>query len=137
MTQYFKPLPVIDDTSSPFWKAAKNKILQLPKCSACNEIRIQFERWCPNCSSEKFTWEKLSGEGTVWSHCIFYKKYFNEFENEIPYNVVLIKLKEGPKIISNLIDIESKYIKVGLPVSAYFEDVTNEITLIKFKSIKI
>ena len=133
MSQYSKLLPVIDEASAPFWKAAKNKILQLPKCSDCKEIRIQFERWCPNCSSELFKWEKLSGEGTVWSHCNFYRKYFNEFENEIPYNVVLVKLKEGPKIISNLINIDYKSIRIGLKVSVYFEDVTKDMTLIKFQ----
>jgi hypothetical protein len=135
MTPYNKPLPVIDESSAPFWAAAKKRVLQLPKCSDCNQLRIQFERWCPSCSSESFTWETMSGEGTVWSHCEFHRPYFKEFENELPYNVVLIKLKEGPKLISNLLEIQSDAIKIGLPVKVYFEDVTDAVTLIKFKPV--
>jgi len=129
---YSKPLPLINERSRPFWNAAKDKILQLPQCKYCLHIRSQFEDFCPKCGSELFTWKTLSGNGIIWSNCIFYQKYFPEFEEDLPYGVIMVELDEGPRLISNIINQGQAEIKVGLRVKAYFEDVTDEITLIKF-----
>jgi uncharacterized OB-fold protein len=44
----------------------------------------------------------------------------------------MVKLDEGPKLISNLVNQGQAELKIGLRVKAHFEDVTDEITLIKF-----
>ena len=46
--------------------------------------------------------------------------------------MVLVELDEGPKLISNIVDQGLAQLRVGLRVRAYFDDVTDEITLIKF-----
>jgi uncharacterized OB-fold protein len=132
MQSYSKPLPVIDEKSKPFWLAAKNQLIQLPQCKKCEFIRTQFEDFCPSCGSELFEWKTLSGNGTIWSHCVFHQKYFSEFANDLPYGVIMVKLDEGPKLISNLVNQGQAELKIGLRVKAHFEDVTDEITLIKF-----
>ena len=129
---YSKPLPVIDERSKPFWVASKNRLIQLPQCKTCQHIRAQFEDFCPSCGSELYECKTLSGNGTIWSHCVFHQKYFPEFEDDLPYGVIMVKLDEGPKLISNLVHQGHAELKVGLRVKAYFEDVTDEITLIKF-----
>ena len=96
---YTKPLPLVDERSKPFWSASKNKLIQLPQCTVCQNIRAQFEIFCPKCGSELFDWKTLSGYGKIWSHCVFYQKYFPEFEKDLPYAVVLVELDEGPKLI--------------------------------------
>ena len=44
----------------------------------------------------------------------------------------MVELDEGPRLISNIVNQGQTQLKVGLRVKAYFEDVTDEITLIKF-----
>jgi uncharacterized OB-fold protein len=129
---YTKPLPLIDERSKPFWEAAKNQSIQLPQCKTCKHIRAQFEDFCPKCGSELFAWKTLSGNGTIWSHCVFHQKYFPEFEEDLPYGVIMVELDEGPRLISNIVNQGQTQLKVGLRVKAYFEYVTDEITLIKF-----
>jgi uncharacterized OB-fold protein len=129
---YQKLLPQIDDQSRPFWEAARAHQLRLPKCDSCGSLRTQFERWCPNCGSQNTSWVQLSGRGKVWSHCTFHRKYFNEFAADLPYQVVLIELEEGPRLISNMVGIAPEEVVIGMPVSAVFEDVTPEVTLVKF-----
>lgn len=133
MSTYTKPLPLVDAQSRPYWEAARRHELRLPKCDACGALRVQFERWCPRCGSEKSTWNRLSGRGTVWSHCTFHRPYFKQFEPDLPYGVALVQLDEGPKLITNIVGIERSGIRIGLQVHAVFEDVTPEVTLIKFR----
>ena len=130
---YHKPLPVTDEHSSPFWQAARARQLKLPKCTACGALRAHFERWCAECGNDGYEWALLSGRGTVWSHCNFHKPYFSGFKDETPYNVAIIELEEGPQLFTNLVAFEYSKVHIGMPVTAYFDDVTPEVTLIKFK----
>ena len=53
----------------------------------------------------------------------------------MPYVVAMIELEEGPRMPSNLVDVtmEPEHIKIGMPVEVVFEDVTDAITLPKFR----
>jgi hypothetical protein len=44
-----------------------------------------------------------------------------------------VELDEGPRILTNLIGLANGDIRAGLPVEIVFDDVTDEITLAKFK----
>ena len=133
MNSYRKPLPVVDDFGRPFWEATRRREFRLPRCTRCRAFRIQFERWCPACSHDEYEWEALSGRGKVWSHCRFHKAYFPGFEDEMPYGVALVQLEEGPRIISNIVGIAQDSVTVEMPVEAVFDEVTPEVTLVKFK----
>jgi len=39
-----------------------------------------------------------------------------------PYCIAIIKLKEGPKIISQIADAQLKELKIGMPVQAVFRN---------------
>jgi uncharacterized OB-fold protein len=133
MRPYEKPLPPIDDLSKPFWEAARRGELRLPRCKACSHISVQFERWCPRCASQETEWARMSGRGSVWSHVKFHRMYFKSFEDELPYNVALVELEEGPRLITNLVGIDPNSIEIGLEVEAVFDAVTPEVSLIKFR----
>ena len=130
---YAKPLPRIDANGRPFWEAARRHELRLPKCDACGRLRVTFEPWCPRCGADASTWTALSGRGTVWSHCTFHRAYFESFAPELPYGVALVELEEGPRLVTNVIGLPREQVRIGLAVEAVFEDVTPEVTLVKFR----
>ena len=55
------------------------------------------------------------------------------FAAEVPYVVALIELDEGVRMASNLVDCEAGEIAGGLAVEVVFDDVTDEVTLPKFR----
>jgi hypothetical protein len=64
---------------------------------------------------------------------VFHQSYFSSFEAEVPYNVAEVELEEGPRLLTNLVGVRNDAIHAGMPVEIVFEDVTDEITLAKFK----
>lgn len=130
---YHGPLPVIDALSRPFWDAAKRHELRLPCCEACGTHRTYFEKWCASCGHDGYGWPLLCGRGTVWSHCAFHRAYFPSLAGAVPYNVALVELAEGPRIITNVVCIEREKIAVGMPVEVAFDDVTDAVTLVRFR----
>ena len=57
------------------------------------------------------------------------------FRGDVPYNVAEVTLDEGPRLITNLVDIEPGSIRVGLPVEIVYDDVAEELTLARFRPL--
>jgi uncharacterized OB-fold protein len=131
--KYQKPLPAITSLNQPYWDALKRRELRMQKCDGCGRIWYPPSPLCPGCWSRKFTWTQLSGRGKINTWVIFHQAYFHSYEQDIPYNVVEVELDEGPRILTNLIGLPNGDIRAGLPVEIVFDDVTDEITLAKFK----
>ena len=137
MTQdhYAKPLPHPSKLSRPFWEGAKRHELLLLNCNACGKIWFPPSSRCPNCLSTDIAWKPASGKGKVWSWIVMWQRYFPAFESEIPYNVAYVELDEGPKLMTNLVDVAPEDIHCDLPVEVVFEDATEEISLPKFRPV--
>jgi hypothetical protein len=54
--------------------------------------------------------------------------------SEIPFVVGLVQLEEGPRISGRIVGCRPADIKAGTPVTACYDDVDNELTLLNFKT---
>lgn len=127
-----KPLPQISD-DAPFWEAASRHELRMQECEACGYVRWPPSPVCPECWAEAHSWTELSGRGTVNTWVVYHREYFPAFADELPYNVAEIELEEGPRYLANVVECENDDIYRGMPVEVVFEDVTDEVTLPKFR----
>ena len=133
MAQYLKPLPTITPLNQPYWDGLKNRALRMQRCDGCRKVWYPAAPFCPRCWSRKFTWTTLSGRGRVSSWVVFHQSYFKGFENEIPYNVAEVELDEGPRLMTNLVGVANDDIKAGMPVEIVYDNVTEELTLARFR----
>lgn len=87
----------------PMWDRLKEHgHLHLQCCSDCGAWRYPPGPACPDCLSPEYEWKPVSGGGEVVSWVMFRKEYLPEYP--APYNVVAVRLDEGPMIISNLVE---------------------------------
>lgn len=133
MNTYEKPLPVINEDTAPYWKYCQKHELRMQKCLQCGYIRFPVSIICPKCYSMEAEWTRLSGKGKVYSFIIYRLAYHKSYENDIPYAVAIIHLDEGPRMESNITGCKVEDIKIDMPVELYFDDVTEEISLPKFR----
>jgi uncharacterized OB-fold protein len=129
---YEKPLPGIDGESRPFWQAARERRLVVPHCRECGRHFFYPRLLCPHCHAAAVEWVNASGRGTVYSFTIARRPAGPAFKTDVPYVVALVELEEGPRLMSNILTADVGSIRIGLPVKAVFEDVTEEVTLVKF-----
>jgi len=132
MTDPQKPIPAITPQLAPFLEGAKRQELIIQKCGECGTYRFPPRDLCSACLSNKSAWAKVSGKGIVFSFTIMHQVYHPGFAAEVPYAVVLVQLDEGPRITSNLVGVSPRNIRIGMPVTAVFEEVSDEVTLPKF-----
>ncbi len=113
--------PMIDEGNKAFWDACAAGELRVQRCITCGHLRYPISTVCPECLSEDAAWELLSGRGTVVSFCIFRHAYNEAWRDRLPYNVALIQLEEGPRMLSNVHGVSPDEIRVGLEVKVAFE----------------
>jgi uncharacterized OB-fold protein len=129
---YAKPIPTVTPEMKPFFDAAKRHELVVQRCLQCGTHRFPAREICSQCLSHASEWVRVSGLGEIFSYNVMHQVYHSGFATEVPYAVVVVKLREGPKLVSNLVGVAPHDIKIGTPVRVVFEDITEEVTLPKF-----
>jgi uncharacterized OB-fold protein len=128
-----KPLPTINERNRPFWDAAQQGELRMQRCTACGHLRYPINPACTKCLSTDVEWAKLSGRGEVFAKIVYHRAYNPAFADDVPYNVVLVQLEEGPRMYSNVVGTPNDELKVGDKLEVFFDRVTDEIAIPRFK----
>lgn len=133
MSEYAKPLPTLTEENRPFWDACRQGHLSLQRCTSCDRMRYPISPFCPHCLSAGFEWSRVSGRGSVFSYVVFHRAYHPGFAADVPYNVALVQLEEGPRMYSNIVGTPNDQVHVGAEVEAVFERATDEVSIPKFR----
>ena len=129
-----RPLPDIAGADAPFWQALRKRELCVQRCGSCGEHRFPAARTCSRCRSEQSEWTAVEPTGVIETWCVFHRAYFDDLP--VPYTVIQVRLDCGVRLFSNPLEVETNALRIGLPVEAAFDDVTPEVTLLKFKPKK-
>ncbi len=135
LTTYTKPIPQINQWNKPFWDATlKGKFL----AQRDEQGNVWFPPGpvSPFTGSGDWTWAELSGRGTVASWVVFHQQYFKGFGDDLPYNVALVELDEGPRIFTNLVNVDNDKIQMGMRVKAVFRPVNETLALPVFELVR-
>jgi uncharacterized OB-fold protein len=127
-----KPLPLRTPENAPFLDALREGRIVLPRCGSCAKYRYPVTRHCPSCLSDEYSFSEVSGGGHVYSFIIVHQVYQAAFEADVPYNVAVVELDEGPRFVTNLVGCDNEEIRVGLRVTPEFV-AAGDATLLKFK----
>jgi uncharacterized OB-fold protein len=131
-----RPLPSpITPEAQPYWDGMKDHKLMLPKCDDCGKPFFYPRIACPLCHSRRISWIQASGKGKLYSFEIAYRSLSPAFKVKAPYILAMVELEEGPRLMSNLINIEPdpKVITCDMSVEVVFEKLTDEITIPLFQ----
>jgi uncharacterized OB-fold protein len=128
-----KPLPRPSEDSAPFWAAAAKGELRLQQCGSCGLVRFPPALLCARCLSERAEWVALSGRGTVYSWIVVHQSQHPAFNADVPYNVAIIELDEGPRLHTNIVECPNEQIHIGMRVEVVFAKVSDDTALVKFR----
>jgi len=98
------------------------------RCGSCERIFFPPRESCPFCrrkSMGKMQEVQLTGKGEVVSYTIIHVGP-EEFEEQVPYPIAIIKLEEGPQITGQIVDCSIDDIHIGLKVESTFRRIQAE-----------
>ena len=131
--RYAKPLPHIDEEMRPWWEAAQRHELYIQKCRDCGDLRFHPRALCTSCMSSRVEWIKCSGRGKIYTYTVTNQNGSAGFRDSLPYVLAWVELEEGVRMLTNIVECPPAQVKIDQAVEAVFDDVTPEVTLVKFK----
>ena len=123
-------LPAITDLTRPFWAAAAQGRLLLPRCHACGQHFFRPEVACTHCFALDWQWIEASGRGTLYSYTVVHRAPAPGFV--VPLVLPVVDLDEGPAMMSNLVGCANGDIRIGMKLRVRFEQVAPEVHLPRF-----
>jgi uncharacterized OB-fold protein len=127
-----RPAPVVTDDSKAFWEAARDRRLVAQRCRDCGRLRHPPRPMCPECHSIDLEIVELVGTGTVYSYAILHHPQHPAFS--YPVVAVLVDLDEGVRVVSNLVGVEPRDVRIGMPVRVTFEETADDMAVPVFES---
>ncbi len=119
--------------ATPHWKAAREGRLLLPFCTAHDHFCWPPAQRCPACQSA-VGWKESSGKGFVETFAIVRRPAQPEWKGREPYVVAFVRLDDGGRLFSNIVDCPVESVRCGTRVTCAFVETTDpELGLPVFK----
>ena len=90
--------------------------LVIQRCAACTRHAFPPRRRCPHCKQDALSFVEPSGQGTVYAATIISRRQGRGGD----YNVVIVELEEGVRLMGRVEDAEPDEVRIGLPVRTSF-----------------
>ena len=129
------PLPRPYQDTETYWAAARDHRFVIQHCKSCGKHQFYPRGVCSHCLSSDLEWHEASGKGTVYSFSVNHRAPHPGFADKIPFVLAIVELEEGPRMMTNIVECNPDSVKIGMAVEVTFEDVTEEVTLPKFKLV--
>jgi uncharacterized OB-fold protein len=112
----------MDEQSKPFWEAAKEGHFLIKSCQACAKAHWYPRKHCPFCGSADTVWIQASGLGTIYTYSVMRRA-------KPPYAVAYVTLKEGPTVMSNLVEVDFDQLAIGQSVKVLFRESEGGVSI--------
>ena len=116
-----RPLPQPTPETQHFWDGTMAGELRLQRCKDCGEIYFPPRPLCPACSSRNVEVFTASGKATLLSYVINQRPHPSF---DAPYAIALVRLEEGPTMMSNIVGCEQtpEALVLDMPLIVTFEE---------------
>lgn len=118
MTTMYQERPlaslISDAATQPYWAAAKEGVLKLKRCTACDKVHFYPRALCPFCQGDT-EWIDARGTGTIYSVTVTRRA------GPIPFALAYVALDEGVSMLTNIVDCDLDTLKIGDKVKVCFK----------------
>ena len=128
-----KPIPRPSTTTRPFWDGLNERKVQIQRCEGCDTWVFYPRTRCPSCLSDQLIWREVSGRGVLYTYTLARQPTAPHFADETPQQLAVVELDEGVRMTSTLVNVEPSDIVIGMRLQPYFDQVTDDVTLLRYQ----
>jgi uncharacterized OB-fold protein len=111
--------------TQPFWDAAAQHRLVVPRCGSCGTFRFPPSPFCWRCRAQDVEWIDHDGAGDIYSYTVIRHAVIPDVRAALPVVAAVVELPNtgGCRVVGNVVDCEPDAVRVGLPVTLDWYDV--------------
>jgi len=95
------------------------------KCKKCGKTYYPPRKVCVKCKSTEMELVQLPREGKVVNYTVIYYPP-RGFEQEAPYVVGVVELKDGTRVLAQIVDVKPEEVNIGMEVEATFRKLREQ-----------
>jgi uncharacterized OB-fold protein len=112
-------------STEPFWAAAAEHRLVVPRCTTCGRFRLPPSPFCFNCRAQAVDWIDHDGAGEIYSFTVIRHAVIPQVAEALPFVAAVVELPGtgGCRLVGNIVDSDPADVRIGLPVTLDWYDV--------------
>jgi uncharacterized protein len=129
-----RPIPEPTPVSKPFWDGlAQHRILV--QYSPSLQHYVFYPRLlAPGTLADDLEWREIDGAGTLYTFTVAHRPTAPPWVDAVPQLLAVVQWDAGPRISTELVDIDPSDIRIGMRVEPVFYDLPETgITLLRYR----
>ena len=117
------PLPDVGwEPLQPFWAAAAESRLVIPRCARCGAWVWYPKPACRRCGGDDLPWTAVSGRGRLFTWSVVSHPFLPAFRDKVPFVTGLVALEEDPgvRLATEVVDCDPGSLSCDQPVEVTF-----------------
>jgi len=115
---------VPDVFTKPFWDAAAEHRLVVPRCTACGTYRLPPAAFCWRCQAQDVEWVEQDGRGTIYAHTVVWHPVLPDLGDSVPYAPAVVELPgTGCRLVGAVVGCAPADVRIGMEVVLEWRDV--------------
>lgn len=130
-------VPQPEELDREFYRATVSAgTLCIQHCGQCGAWTHPARYYCPKCSSNEFTFDKVSGDARVYSYTVSYVSAEPAWKDFVPYITIVAELAEGPRVVAAAAGFSPDTVALDQPLRIVIENKTDDFAFLWARSAK-
>jgi hypothetical protein len=95
---------------------------KIQRCAGCGKYNFYPRSVCKYCGGVELQWAAVSGRATVYSTSVVRQRP----EAGPDYNIALVDLVEGARMLTRVVGIAPEVVRIGMPVQGFMGEIDGE-----------
>ena len=129
-----RPVPEPTPVSRPFWDALREHRI-LIQYSPSSDAYVFYPRTlAPGTLADDLEWREISGAGTLYTFTVAERPTAPPWADAVPQLLAVVEWDEGPRLSTELVDVDPADIRIGMRVVPVFCDEPGSgMTLLRYR----
>jgi uncharacterized protein len=128
------PVPEPTPVSQPFWDGLAQHRILVQFSLSLNRYVFYPRLLAPGTLADDLQWREIDGAGTLYTFTVARRPTSPPWVDAVPQLLAVVQWDAGPRISTELVDVDPGDIRIGMRVQPVFYDLPEAgITLLKYR----
>ena len=129
-----RPLPEPTPVSAPYWESLRSHRIEIQYSPSLGRYVFYPRTLAPGTLADDLEWREIDGGGTVFTYTVAERPTGPPWADAVPQLLAVVEWDVGPRVSTELVDVEPENIRIGMRVTPVFHDVPGtDVTLLLYR----
>lgn len=128
------PLPEPTPVSAPYWRALTEHRIMIQYSPSLDRYVFYPRTLAPGTLADDLEWREIDGAGELFTYTVAHRPTGPPWADALPQLLAVVQWDAGPRVSTELVDVEPDDIRIGMRVAPVFHDMPESgITLLRYR----